>query len=132
MTLYMEIIKRHEQQHRKELNVWGNLRKRQKRAVNRAQKSGQHGNVTYTIVSAWRNFEVFLQDMGPAPSAASFLARHDPSKPWCKQNCYWAEHSAEFLEGHKAVNEITARKSQAVLAARRQRHNERMLRRSAT
>jgi hypothetical protein len=46
-----------------------------------------YGAKGITVCKEWRNFEQFLQDIGPKPTKFHTIERKDNNKNYCKDNC---------------------------------------------
>lgn len=54
----------------------------------------RYGGRGITVSHAWRNFEQFVADMGPAPAGMT-LDRRDNNKGYSKANCRWATYTTQ-------------------------------------
>lgn len=52
---------------------------------------GRYGGAGITVVEEWKDFQVFLRDMGRRPSKRHTIERKDGTKGYSKENCEWAD-----------------------------------------
>lgn len=68
-----------------------------------------------TICERWGDFENFLADMGPRPSAKHSLDRIDNNGPYAADNCRWATNSTQ--QNNKSNNLRITYKGETLTAA---------------
>lgn len=79
-------------QHPKEFSSWTEMCKR---CLNpKYKRYAQWGGRGIGIDPAWKNFEVFLKDLGPRPEKHT-LDRIDNSLGYSKANCRWADQKTQ-------------------------------------
>lgn len=75
--------------HPKEYVSWCSMNQRTSPNTSDPQKRKYYKDVEVCL--SWRlSFELFLADVGKAPSSEHTLDRIDNSKGYCKDNCRWA------------------------------------------
>lgn len=87
-----------------EYSSWNHMKQRCLNMNN--DRYDQYGGRGITICDEWKDFEVFLKDMGKRPKGTS-LDRIDVDGPYSKDNCRWAtpQQQQRNLQLHK-VNGI--------------------------
>lgn len=61
----------------------------------KADDYAYYGARGVTVCAAWMDFDAFLADMGPRPSAALTLERRDTEQGYSPANCYWASRKEQ-------------------------------------
>ncbi len=76
-----------------EYRAWSNMLKRcgSGNVIN-PHRYGERG---IAVCDTWKNFQVFLDDMGFRPSPEHSLERVDNDLGYCKSNCVWATKSEQ-------------------------------------
>lgn len=72
--------------------IWRNMKKRCSCPTNKDYK--YYGAKGIKVSSAWRDFWVFVKDMGDRPINYT-LDRIDGKKGYSKSNCKWSSHSEQ-------------------------------------
>lgn len=92
---------KHNMSHSKEYRAWMSIK-------SRTLNPNCAGYIDYgargiTICEEWRNsFDVFLRDMGPAPSKSHSIDRRNNNLGYSKENCRWA--TAKEQQRNRRVN----------------------------
>jgi hypothetical protein len=86
--------------HRTTYNSWAGMRQR----CNYPKHTEYHryGGRGITYDSRWKDFSVFLADMGPRPPGTS-IDRIDNNGNYCKDNCRWATPEDQISNTVKTV-----------------------------
>jgi hypothetical protein len=58
------------------------------------------------VCHPWHEFEAFLRDMGPRPTARHSIERQDNNGDYCPENCVWADHTTQC--NNKRSNRLIA------------------------
>ena len=77
--------------HDKTYRAWQNMHLKCRSKSSKSYKN--FGGAGITVCDRWSEFSNFLADMGEKPSSGSwntFLNRHDKSKGFFKENCFWS------------------------------------------
>lgn len=78
----------------------------------------RYGAKGITVCEAWRDFTVFLADMGPMPTPRHSIDRIDNSKGYSKENCKWSSDEEQMR--NRTNSRMTLEKAVRVHVLRRQ------------
>ena len=67
----------------------------------KATRWDYYGGRGITVCDRWRDFELFLADMGPRPGKAYSIERRDNEQGYEQTNCYWATRSQQMANRRK-------------------------------
>lgn len=78
---------------------WGNMRSACNNPKNPHYKN--YGAKGIKVCERWNSFKTFLKDMGDPPSPHHGIKRHDETKNFTPENCYWGFSKEQHgLSGH--------------------------------
>lgn len=80
-------LTRHGGKHTPEYAVWNGMRKRCENPRN--AKYADYGGRGIKVCDRWRDFAVFMSDMGPRPSPKHSIDRRDNNRGYEPENCAW-------------------------------------------
>src|SRR6187399_254745 len=76
-----------------EYQAWRNMKARCRNPKHRA--FARYGGRGIDYDPRWEQLDAFIADMGPRPHGGLSLERLDNDRGYCKENCVWADRTAQ-------------------------------------
>lgn len=93
----------------KEYRTWMAMRSRCNNP--NTQFYSRYGERGIKVCNEWDNFEIFLKDMGPAPSEKHSIERRNNDLGYNPQNCYWATNYEQSINKSIGKNNTSGHKN---------------------